>query len=113
MDRVALDDVELEYEIRGNGEPVVFVHHGAGVDWFVPLMRVPALADRYRIVHYHRAGYAGSSPSSAPLTFALEAVRFRALAAHLGLTRVTSSVIPPAPVWRCKSRWMMRSECIR
>ena len=88
MDRVALDDVELEYEIRGEGEPVVFVHHGAGVDWFVPLMRVPALADRYRIVHYHRAGYAGSSPSSAPLTFALEAVRFRALAAHLGLTRV-------------------------
>lgn len=30
MDRVALDDIEIEYEIRGEGEPVVFVHHGVG-----------------------------------------------------------------------------------
>ncbi len=87
MDRVALDDVEIEYEIRGEGEPVVFVHHGAGVDWFSPLTRDPALADRYRVVHYHRAGYAGSSRPTIPITFALEAVRFRALMERLGIPR--------------------------
>ena len=32
MDRVALDDVELEYEIRGHGEPVVFVQSRAHCD---------------------------------------------------------------------------------
>src|SRR5262245_38516670 len=29
VDRAALDGLELEYEIRGAGEPIVLVHHGA------------------------------------------------------------------------------------
>lgn len=87
MERAALDDVELEYEIRGAGEPVVLVHHGAGVDWFSPLLKEPALTGRYRVLRYHRAGYAGSSPLAAPLTFAREASNFRALMRHLGLGR--------------------------
>jgi pimeloyl-ACP methyl ester carboxylesterase len=87
MDRAALDGVELEYEIRGAGEPVVLVHHGAGADWFSPLLEEPALSDRYRLLRYHRAGYAGSSPLAAPLTFAREAATFRALMQHLGVDR--------------------------
>jgi pimeloyl-ACP methyl ester carboxylesterase len=88
MDRAALDGVELEYEIRGAGEPVVLVHHGAGADWFGPLLEEPALTRRYRLLRYHRAGYAGSSPLVAPLTFAREAAVFRALMLHLELDRV-------------------------
>jgi pimeloyl-ACP methyl ester carboxylesterase len=88
MDRAALDGVELEYEVRGAGEPVVLVHHGAGADWFSPLLEEPALTGRYRLLRYHRAGYAGSSPLVAPLTFAREAASFRALMRQLGLDRV-------------------------
>jgi len=34
MKPASLDGVELEFDILGIGEPVVLVHHGAGVDWF-------------------------------------------------------------------------------
>jgi pimeloyl-ACP methyl ester carboxylesterase len=85
MDRVSLGDVEIAYEVRGQGDPVVFVHHGAGVDWFLPLMRDPAVADRVRAVRYHRAGYGESSRPRTPITFADEAIRFRALMDRLGI----------------------------
>lgn len=84
MERASLDGVELEYEISGSGDPVVLVHHGAGADWFAPLCREPALGS-YRLVRYHRAGYAGSSPLLPPLTFEREAAGFRALMEYLGL----------------------------
>jgi pimeloyl-ACP methyl ester carboxylesterase len=87
MERTRIDGIELECELRGSGDAVVFVHHGAGVDWFEPLMREPALATRHRIVHYHREGYAASSPLAAPLTFAREAANFGALMRALGVTR--------------------------
>jgi pimeloyl-ACP methyl ester carboxylesterase len=87
MERTALDGVELEYEICGAGESIVLVHHGAGVDWFSPLLKEPALTGHYRLLRYHRAGYAGSSPLVAPLTFEREAANFRALMRHLGLDR--------------------------
>jgi len=87
MDRATLGGVELEYEIRGAGEPVVLVHHGAGADWFNPLLEEPVLSSRYRLLRYHRAGYAGSSRLAPPLTFAHEAESFRALMRHLGIHR--------------------------
>jgi len=87
MQRAALDGVDLEYEIAGAGEPVVFIHHGAGADWFRPLAAQMALAGRYRLVHYHRAGYAGSSGLTAPLTFAGEAATLRRLLRHLDIER--------------------------
>jgi 3-oxoadipate enol-lactonase len=53
--------MELEYELTGRGEDVVLIHHGAGADWFAPLCDEPVLTGRYRLLRYHRAGYAGSS----------------------------------------------------
>lgn len=47
MKRAVLDGIELECEIRGAGEPIVLVHHGAGADWFDPLLEEPALNARY------------------------------------------------------------------
>jgi pimeloyl-ACP methyl ester carboxylesterase len=87
MNRASLDDVELEYEIRGSGEPVVLVHHGAGADWFQPLMEEPALVGRFRLVRYHRAGYGGSGNLIPPLTFSQEAAHFRLLMRHLRIPR--------------------------
>ena len=60
MRRANLADVEVEYEERGAGEPVILVHAGVFADWFAPLMEEPALNSRYRLVRYHRVGYAGS-----------------------------------------------------
>ena len=58
--------VELEHETLGAGEPVVLVHAGICAAWFEPLMREPALVDRYRLVSYHRVGYAGSGQVAGP-----------------------------------------------
>jgi pimeloyl-ACP methyl ester carboxylesterase len=87
MARATLGDVELEYERRGHGDHVVFVHHGAGTDWFAPLCAEPSLAGRYGLVRYHRAGYGGSSLLTGQLTFENEAETFRALMRHLGIER--------------------------
>ena len=65
-DRADLGGVVLEYETRGAGEPVVLVHAGICADWFKPLLEEPALAGRYRLLSYHRVGYAGSSRVAGP-----------------------------------------------
>src|SRR5262245_53235056 len=87
MQRVAFAGNEIEYETVGAGEPVVFVHHGAGADWFTPLLKEPALLGRFRLVHFHRVGYAGSSRLAGPLTFDQEASRFHGFMHELGITR--------------------------
>ena len=61
MDRANIEGVELEYEIRGTGEPVALAHAGVFADWFKPLLEEQTLTGRYRVLSYHRIGYAGSS----------------------------------------------------
>ena len=87
LERAALDGVELEYEVRGEGEPVVLVHAGASGDWFAGLMEEPALADRHRLVRYHRVGYRGSSHPPGPVSLADQAAHCRSLLRHLGIER--------------------------
>ena len=87
LERAQLDGVELEYEIRGEGEPVVLVHAGIFADWFKPLVDEPALASRYRVVSYHRVGYAGSSRPVGPVSIVQQAAHLRGLMRHLGIER--------------------------
>ena len=87
MSRANIDGVELEYETRGNGEPVVLVHAGIFADWFKPLVDEPGLAGRYRVVSYHRVGYAGSGRLTGPVSIAQQAAHLRGLMRHLGIER--------------------------
>jgi pimeloyl-ACP methyl ester carboxylesterase len=85
MDRAVLDGVELDYEVRGAGEPVVLVHAGVCADWFKPLLNEKPLAGRYRLIRYHRVGYAGSSRAAGPVSIAEQADHLRSLLRHLGI----------------------------
>jgi pimeloyl-ACP methyl ester carboxylesterase len=87
MDRAALEGFELEYEIRGAGEPVVLIHPGNFADWFTPLLDEPALTGHYRALTYHRAGCAGSSRIAGPISLAQQAAHCRSLMRHLGIER--------------------------
>ncbi|HET8625462.1 MAG TPA: alpha/beta hydrolase [Gemmatimonadales bacterium] len=87
MNRAAVNGVELEYEVRGSGEPVVFINPGIFADWFVPLLDQPSLADRHQLVLYHRAGCAGSSRAAGPVTLAQHASHCRSLMRVLGIER--------------------------
>lgn len=67
MRRLSVDGVELEYEDRGSGEPVVLIHGSAVKDDLLPV--ADELAPKgYRVVRYHRRGYGGSSPVLGPLS---------------------------------------------
>jgi pimeloyl-ACP methyl ester carboxylesterase len=89
MSRAILDGVSLDYEFWGHatGEPVVLVHAGIFADWFKPLRDEPALTGKYRVLSYHRVGYAGSSRLPGPLSLAQQAGHLRALMQKLGIPR--------------------------
>ena len=77
----------LEYEVKGSGEAVLLIHgsHIAGAH--LPLMREAALADRYRLIRYHRRGFAGSAPLPAAFSIEEQAQDARALLTQLGVER--------------------------
>ena len=86
--RAAIGSVELEYQLRGAGEPVVFVHAGIFADWFEPLLNQPALRKAHRTLTYHRVGYAGSSRANGNATILAQAQQLGALLDNLNLRRV-------------------------
>jgi pimeloyl-ACP methyl ester carboxylesterase len=88
MDRARVEPgIELEYRLRGTGEPVVLVHAGLFAEWFRPLLDEPALAARYRVLSFHRVGYAGSSRVAGPVDITRQAMHVRALMRHVGIER--------------------------
>jgi pimeloyl-ACP methyl ester carboxylesterase len=85
--RLSVDGAVLEYDIVGTGEPVVLIHGALIAEAYAPLCAEPALATRYRLVRYHRRGYAGSSRVTAPFTIAQQAADCQALLRQLGIER--------------------------
>lgn len=83
MDRARVDGTELEYEVRGAGEPVVLVHGTPIADAFAPLLAEPALTEQLRLIRYYRRGFAGSTHSDGPVTVAEQAADCRGLMQHL------------------------------
>ncbi len=87
MDRATLDGVELEYELKGSGEPVLLIPPGPIAGAFLPFLSEPALVARYRLIRYHRRGQGGSTPAVAPVSFADHASDAASLLDHLGVRR--------------------------
>jgi pimeloyl-ACP methyl ester carboxylesterase len=86
MGRAVVDGIELQYELRGSGEPVMLIHWGVASAWAEPLLGEAALAD-YQLITYDRAGFGASSRVEGPLTIADHARHCRALMSHLGIER--------------------------
>jgi pimeloyl-ACP methyl ester carboxylesterase len=87
MDRARLDGVELEYQVVGSGEAVLLIPPGPLADGFLPFLSEEALADRYRLIQYHRRGQAGSSQATPPVSYAEQAADAAGLLSHLGVSR--------------------------
>jgi pimeloyl-ACP methyl ester carboxylesterase len=85
MNRAPIGGRELEYEVRGAGEPVVLVHGSHIADAFAPLLVEPVLADRYQLILYHRRGFAGSTHPDGSLSIVQQAADCRAFMRHLGV----------------------------
>ena len=89
MQRARVDGAELEFEVTGAGagEPVLLIHGAFIAEAYAPLCAEPAMHSRYRLLRYHRRGYAGSSPVRAPFSLGQQAADGRALLRHLGIER--------------------------
>ena len=85
MERVQLNGADIEYEVRGSGAPVVFIHGAILSDGFVPVIEQTGIAENFQIVHYRRRGYAGSSRAVAGMTMQGWAGDCVALLNHLGI----------------------------
>jgi pimeloyl-ACP methyl ester carboxylesterase len=86
MDHAKVNDVELEYEVRGAGEPVLLIDMLIA-DCFVPLLSEPALADPYQLIRYHKRGWRGSTRTAPPVSIGQHAADAAALLEHLGVQR--------------------------
>ena len=88
MERLEVDDAVIEYEVHGDGEPILLIPVSVVADGLGrPLLAEPELASRYRLIHYHRRGYMGSTPGTERLTIARQASDAAALLTHLGVRR--------------------------
>src|SRR2546425_8293459 len=90
METATVNGVELEYETRGNGEPMLLIHGASVAETFAPLMQEPALA-KFRLIRYHRRGYGGSGHPGPVTNFHEQAADAAALLAHLRVAQA------PAP----------------
>jgi len=87
MQRIDLNGVDFDFDVQGSGEPLLLIHGSILADAFVPLLTEPRIANHYRVISYHRRGFAGSSRASVPFTIAQQAADGRALLQHIGIPR--------------------------
>lgn len=87
MDTARVNGVELEYEVRGAGEPVLLIHGSHIARSYLPLVAQRDLAERYTLVRYHRRGFLGSSAVQGPVSIVDQAADARALLQHLDIRR--------------------------
>ena len=84
MNKARIDGFELEYEVKGSGEPLLLISPVLA-DGFVPLLAQGELADRYQLVVYHKRGWAGSTRTSGPVTVGEHAADAAALLDYLDI----------------------------
>jgi 3-oxoadipate enol-lactonase len=65
MQRVALNGAEFDYEVHGQGDPVLLIHGAHVADSFRPLIGHRALSE-YSLITYRRRGYGGGAPAEGP-----------------------------------------------
>ena len=87
MERARVNGVELEYEVAGSGEPVLLLHGGLLADENGPLLEQPALTDDYKVINYHRRGFAGSEHPPGKAQIADQVADAHAMLAELGVER--------------------------
>ncbi len=115
MKSVKLNDIELEYEVAGSGEPLLLISPVLA-DGVLPLFSDPALSDRYRLIRYHKRGWLGSTHTPPPVSIADHAADAAALLEYLNIPRAHVAATPAErrspSSWRSTPRkGSTRSRC--
>ena len=88
MELVDLDGVEIEFDVRGSGEPLMLVHGAILADALLPLIEEPLIADNYQVISHHRRGFAGSARTTCSFTMDHWVSDCLLLLKHLDIPRV-------------------------
>ena len=88
MEHAKVNGVELEYEVVGSGEAMLFIHGAHIADALQPLVPEPALT-RFQRIRYHRRGLGGSTRpvETGPTSVAVQAKDAVGLLDHVGADR--------------------------
>ena len=84
MKTTSVNDIELAYDVQGEGEPVLFIHGAIWADFLRPLAEQQAF-NGFQRIRYHRRGY-GESGGPAD-GFDMQAADIVALLDHLEVDR--------------------------
>ena len=84
--RATLDGAEVEYDVRGEGPAVVFLH-AFPLGQFMWDRQVAALEASHRVVRFDARGFGDTPPGEGPLTMDRIADDAAALMDHLGIER--------------------------
>ena len=76
----------LEYEVQGQGEPVLLIHGSHIADSFLPLMAEAALTG-YQLIRYRRRGFATSAKHAGAFGLGDQAKDAQSVLQHLGIPR--------------------------
>ncbi len=85
MDRADVNGIELEYEVRGEGEPVLLIDMLLP-DSVLPFLSEAALVNRYQLIRYHKRGWVGSTHTPGPVSIGDHAADAAAFLGYLGVT---------------------------
>jgi pimeloyl-ACP methyl ester carboxylesterase len=88
MPTTTIGDIEVHYDVRGDGEPLLLLHgfFGSSADW-VHLFDLDALAKRYRLIRPDARGHGRTTNPGGALTHRRCAEDALGLLDHLGLPR--------------------------
>ncbi|HEY8491149.1 MAG TPA: alpha/beta fold hydrolase [Dehalococcoidia bacterium] len=88
MPHAHLNGIDIHYEDRGQGPPVLLTH-GYGATGAMWRPQVDALTDRYRLITWDMRGHGGTESPEDPAAYseALTVEDMRALLLHLGVRR--------------------------
>lgn len=87
MESAKLNGIELTFEVKGSGEPVLLISPGPIADSFLPFLSETVLGDHYRLIRYHQRGQGGSARNAKPVSFEEHAADAAALLDHLHIDR--------------------------
>ena len=88
MPALRRDDVDLWYEVRGDGRPVMLVA-GLAADSSYWLPSIDALAEHCKVIRVDNRGSGRTTPLDAPTSIGTMADDCMALARHLGLAKLS------------------------
>lgn len=84
MPKVKVSDIALNYDITGEGDPVLLVT-GWGADAMAWMMNIPSLAERYKVITVDNRGMGLSDKPHTPYTAEMMADDTIGLLRHLGV----------------------------